>query len=72
MSPKSFELLYTSCKYRYKCVSMGLKYKPKFTQHGMEQVLHGLKDIGTYIDDIDIFTKIWEHNLQIEGNYHLT
>ncbi len=42
---------------------MYLKFAPDFVQQVMEEVLCDIKDIGTYLDNIDAFSTIWEHHI---------
>ncbi len=50
-------------KYKYKCLSMGLKCAPDFAQQVMEEVLPIIKDTSIYLDDIDAFSFTWEHHI---------
>ncbi len=49
-------------KYKYKCLPMGFKCAPDFAQQVMEEVLHNVKDIGVYLDNICAFSFTWEHD----------
>ncbi len=44
---------------------MGLKCTPDFAPQIMEQVLQGLNNVEVYLDDIGIFSKIWEEHLLV-------
>ncbi|KAL7460240.1 hypothetical protein ACHAXS_000704 [Conticribra weissflogii] len=57
------EIITSFRKYKYKCLPMELKCAPNFTQEIMEDVLQGLDNVEVYLDDIDLFTIVWEKNL---------
>ena len=42
---------------------MGLKCSPDFAQEVMENIFHDLEDTNVYIDDVDAFSKTWEHHI---------
>ncbi len=49
------EIITAFGKYKYKCLHMGLKFAPDFTQPIMEKVLHRFNDVEVYLDNINIF-----------------
>lgn len=51
--------------YRYERQPMGLKCSPDFAQEVMEEVMRGLDDVDTYIDDIGAFLDSWEDHLKL-------
>ncbi|KAL7455835.1 hypothetical protein ACHAXS_000368 [Conticribra weissflogii] len=50
-------------KYKYKCLTMGLKCAPDFAQQIMEQILHELDCVFVCVDDIGIFSRSWEEHI---------
>jgi hypothetical protein len=52
-------------KYKYARLLMGLKCSPDVAQSIMESVLAGIDDAYVYIDDVDAFSKDWDHHVQL-------
>ena len=51
--------------YRYNRLPMGVCQSPDVAQEIMEKVLHAIKDIEIYIDDIACFSNDWDRHLNL-------
>ena len=52
-------------KYRYNRLPMSLKCSPDFAQEVMENIFHDLEDTAVYIYDVGVFSKTWEHHINL-------
>ena len=52
-------------KYKYARFPMGLKCSPDIAQAIMENVLSGTEDVDVFIDDVDAFSKDWNHHINL-------
>ena len=50
--------------YKYKRAPMGVKQSPDFAQQVMEETLHGINEVESYIDDVGCFNTSWESHLK--------
>ena len=54
--PKSFVQLYSSGKYKYKCLPKGIKIAPDVFQNVMSKLTRDMEYAKTYLDDLLILT----------------